>query len=404
MVPNSYVPSKEILQKYADVLINFALNSGKGVNRGEVIHVRIPESAKPIFVPLRDTILKAGGHPIMEYVAEDVDSANFYKYADETELNFFPAQYYKGIIDQVDHSVVILSEYDLYSLKGVDPEKIMKRMSALKPFREWRDLKEDQGKYTWTMGLFGTDEMAKEAGMTLEEYWEEITKACYLNEVDPVAKWKQVFAEIERCKDALNALPIKNFIVESEAGELHIGLGKDRCFNGGSGRNIPSFEVFTSPDWRLVNGHYRFNQPIYRHGNKVEEINLDIRDGLVVKATCKTGQDYLEEMLKIENGNRIGEFSLTDARLSPITRFMAETLFDENMGGKFGNMHIAVGAGFHEAYIHNSPDMKLSDWDELGINTSTLHVDLVSTENRTVTAEMHDSSRQVIYKDGQFTL
>ena len=58
----------------------------------------------------------------------------------------------------------------------------------------------------------------------------------------------------------------------------------------------------------------------------------------------------LTEMIATEGADRIGEFSLTDRRLSRITRFMAHTLYDENVGGTFGNTHIAVGRSYQDAY------------------------------------------------------
>ncbi len=54
-------------------------------------------------------------------------------------------------------------------------------------------------------------------------------------------------------------------------------------------------------------------------------------------------EPLLHEMIATENADRVGEFSLTDSRLSPIDRFMADTLYDENIGGPFGNTHVALG-------------------------------------------------------------
>ena len=58
---------------------------------------------------------------------------------------------------------------------------------STKPFRDWLDVKEDQGKFTWTLCMYGTDGCAKEANMSIEEYWEQINRACFLYEHDPVA-------------------------------------------------------------------------------------------------------------------------------------------------------------------------------------------------------------------------
>lgn len=76
--------------------------------------------------------------------------------------------------------------------------------------------------------------MADEAGMTLEEYRDEIVKACYLDFDDPIAERKKTIAGIERIKNALNALPIDIIHVESEDADITFTLGKQRQRVGGS--------------------------------------------------------------------------------------------------------------------------------------------------------------------------
>jgi aminopeptidase len=187
--------------------------------------------------------------------------------------------------------------------------------------------------------------------------------------------------------------------------DLRVTLGEGRKWLGGTGRNIPSFEVFTSPDWRGTEGWIRFNQPLYRYGSMVKGIELMFENGRVVSASAKENEKLLKEMLATDDGaSQMGEYSLTDKRLSKITKFMAETLFDENMGGKFGNTHIAVGRSYHDTYAPGPEKMTSSLAKKLGYNTSTIHTDMISTVDRTVTATLKDGSTRVIYKSGQFTI
>ena len=79
----------------------------------------------------------------------------------------------------------------------------------------------------------------------------------------------------------------------------------------------------------------------------------------------------LTEMIATEGADRVGEFSLTDRRLSRITRFMAHTLYDENVGGAFGNTHIAVGRAYQDAYDGDPSEVSASAGSELGFNDST---------------------------------
>jgi aminopeptidase len=83
---------------------------------------------------------------------------------------------------------------------------------------------------------------------------------------------------------------------------------------------------------------------------------------------------------------------------------MGETLYDENVGGRYGNTHIAVGKSYHETYKGNPAKLTKAQWKRLGYNDSTVHTDMVSTTNRTVTAHLRGGRQKVIYKDGRFTL
>lgn len=98
----------------------------------------------------------------------------------------------------------------------------------------------------------------------------------------------------------------------------------------------------------------------------------------------------------------VGEFSLTDRRLSRITKFMGETLFDENVGGEQGNTHIALGSAYKDSYTKDPSKVSKEQWEELGFNESSVHTDIVSTNKRKVTATLKDGSKKVIYENGEF--
>ena len=112
----------------------------------------------------------------------------------------------------------------------------------------------------------------------------------------------------------------------------------------------------------------------------------------------------LKEMIATKNADKLGEFSLTDARHSQITKPMADTLFDENMGGKYGNTHIALGMAFYDCYSGDPSEVSEEKWEKMGYNFSSVHTDIISTTDRTVTATLLDGAEKVIYKKGQFTL
>jgi aminopeptidase len=390
------------------VLVNFALGSGEGIKPGDVVRIVGHESAKPLYRELHRAVWRAGGHTIGHFLTDDVGDYNltrdFLEIASDAQLDFFPATQARGLVDEMDHQVVVLSDADMHALEQADPRRIMRNAKAMKPLLDWRTEKENEGRFTWTLGLYGTPAMAAEAGLGEEEYWQQIVEACFLDDEQPIARWREVSDQVNNYVERLNALPIERLHIRGEDADLQILVGERRKWVGGSGRNIPSFEIFTSPDWRGTEGWIRFNQPLYRYGNLIEGISLEFADGRVVKADAARNERVLTEMIATENADKVGEYSLTDSRFSRITRFMAETLYDENVGGPFGNTHIALGKSYHDCYAGDPATVSRERWAELGFNDSTVHTDIVSTADRTVTARLRDGSERVVYEAGRFQL
>jgi aminopeptidase len=403
-----YTPPQDVLERYASVLVDFALGGGSGIERGDIVRITAPEGAKPLYAELAKAVWRGGGHVIGAYLPADDDRINisrdFFELASDEQLDHFNARYMRGLVDEMDHQVTVLADADPHALDAVDPAKIMRQGAAMRPLLDWRGEKENAGRFSWTLGLYGTPAMAAEAGMGLEQYWEQIIHACFLDTEDPIARWREVGERINRTRDWLDSLEIERVHVQGDDVDLRIVLGERRRWLGGRGRNIPSFELFTSPDWRGTEGWIYCNQPLYRYGNLVKGIRLEFADGRVSCASAEENEAVLTEMIATEGADRIGEFSLTDRRLSRITRFMAHTLYDENIGGRHGNTHIALGRSYQDAYTGDPSEVSPERWGELGFNDSTVHTDVVSTADRVVTATLRGGEERVIYRDGEFQL
>jgi len=404
----NYAPPQEVLERYARVLVDFALGGGTGIKRGDVVRIVAAQCALPLYAELNRAVWRAGGHVLSGYQPDESPDVNlsrdFYELADEAQLEHFPERYTRGLVDEMDHQIGVLATTDPRALDSVDPARIMRRGEAMHRLLEWRGQKENEGRFSWTLGLYGTEAMAAEASMSVEDYWEQIIHACFLDHDDPIARWREVFERIEETRARLDALAIERVHVEGEDVDLWVAVGEQRRWLGGRGRNIPSFEIFTSPDWRGTDGWIYCNQPLYRYGNLVRGIRLRFAKGQVVEASAEENERVLTEMIATEGADRIGEFSLTDKRFSRITRFMAQTLYDENAGGAFGNTHIALGRAYHDAYDGDPSTLSSARWEELGFNASSVHTDVVSTSDRIVTAQLRDGGERVIYRDGEFAL
>ena len=178
-----------------------------------MVFVQIPECAKPFYLPLQKAILEVGAHPIMEYLPDGV-ARHFFDHANDDQIVFYPSHFFHGKVEQMTHVISVIAEADKYELKDIDPKKLAARIHSRKEYKEKRMKKEMDGKMTWTLGLYGTQAMADEAKMSLEEYRDEIIKACYLNFDDPIAERKKTEENISIIKSKLNALPIEWVHVE----------------------------------------------------------------------------------------------------------------------------------------------------------------------------------------------
>src|ERR1035437_8193126 len=226
----TYIPPQEILERYASVLVDFALGGGRGVQPGEVVRVVAPESAKPLYAELRKAVWRAGGHVIGAYEPDDEERLNlsrdFYETAGESQLDWFPARYMRGLVDEMDHQVSVIADSDPHALESVDPARIMRRGKAMRPLLDWRGEKENDGRFSWTLGLYGTPAMAAEAGMGEQEYWEQIVHACFLDQEDPIARWREVGRKLDEARARLDALEIERVHVEGEDVDLWVTIGE----------------------------------------------------------------------------------------------------------------------------------------------------------------------------------
>jgi aminopeptidase len=400
---------QQLLKNYAKVMVHYALNNGEGIRKGDTVFLVGQENTKDLYMEMAREVYAAGGNLITHYTPDNLKDNSIIRFllenGSDDQVGFFATPYWKGIVEATDHILFILSEPDIHYLEGIPASRISRMNSARAPYMKMREQKEQAGKLSWSLCLYGTPSMAEEAGMSLEAYWEQIIEACYLREDDPVAKWKAVQNEIEAFKDKLDALEIETLHVKGADVDLHIKIGANRKWLSGGGKNIPSFEIFTSPDWRGTQGHIHFNQPLYYSGKRITGIELEFENGLVVGTRAAENEDALKEMIAQENADKVGEFSLTDRRHSRITRFMANTLYDENMGGVYGNTHIALGNAYKDTFPGEYGKVSEAQWAEMGYNSCPkVHTDIISTSDRTVTARLRNGSEQIIYQEGQFLL
>jgi len=391
------------LNRYADILIwGIKTARKKKYKKNDIVLIQSDLPAIKLAEVLQIKLLQLGLHPVVRIGSTPTMEKIFYKYSNSNQLIFQPPGT-KELFEALNGAIYLHAPESLTHLKDIDPKRIAKVLVARKPLRDILFRREEEGEFGWTLCTFPTAALAKHAKMNLEDYIQQIIKACYLDISNPVKQWEKIYNEFKEIKKWLNQMKVKFYRIESKHCDLKITPGKRRKWIGVSGHNIPSFEIFISPDWRGTEGIFFADQPSFRSGNYIEGVWLQFNKGSVVKVRAKKGEEFIRKQLKMDKGaNKVGEFSLTDRRFSKIDRFMANTLYDENFGGRFGNCHIALGSSYSDTYDGNPKELTPENKSQLGVNDSALHWDLVNTEEKIVTAYLDSGKQVVIYESGEF--
>ncbi len=397
------VLTSKLMDKYADVLL-WGINKArtKKYKKNDIVMVQFDLSAIRLAEMLQVKLLQRGLNPVLRLSPTSKMERNFFEISNNRQLVFQPPGN-KELFENLNGSIYLNAPDSLTHLKDIDPKRIAKATLARKPYRDILFKREEMGEFGWTLCMFPTEALAKHAKLSLKEYSRQIVKACYLDKPNPENEWDTIFENARSIKKWLNSMKVKWYHIESKNIDLKITPGEKRKWVGLSGHNIPSFEIFISPDWRGTEGKFFANQPSFRSGNYIKDVHLEFKKGSVVKIRAKTGEEFAAKQLSMDKGaNKVGEFSLTDIRFSKIDRFMANTLFDENYGGKYGNCHIAVGSSYSDTYDGDPAKLTKEKKRQLGFNDSALHWDLVNTEKKIVTAHLYSGKKIVIYENGKF--
>ena len=392
------------LKRYAEVLLwGLKTARSKPYKKGDVVLIRFNLDAIGLAEILEGRLLQMGMNPVRRLNPTPTMEKTFFELANRRQLVFDPpgeAELY----NKLNGSIFLHAPASITHLSSIDPKKISRFTLSKKYLRDILEARDQAGQFGWTLCMLPTAELARQSGLDEVNYAKQIISACFLNRRDPVAQWKTVFKNATKIKRWLNRMPVNYYHIESSRVDLKITPGEQRQWIGISGHNIPSFELFVSPDWRGTSGTYFADQPSYRNGNLVTGVQLTFKKGVVIDVSAESGTNFVKKQIEMDRGaSRLGEFSLTDKRFSKINRFMANTLFDENFGGRWGNCHVALGASYADTFSGDVQSLDKQAKTRLGFNDSALHWDLVNTEKKRVVAHLADGRRTTIYENGQFT-
>lgn len=288
------------------------------------------------------------------------------------------------LLSKVSHyQLKSISEYKEYQLKGL----IKWNISAV-PNK------------IWAKDLFGSKDEDK--------LWDLIFDICLIREDDPVLAWNKKLSKLKKRAEYLNGLKIDHLVYHNSLGtDVSIGLPRGYLFcsaDEGTGKgnivNMPTEEVFTSPDRLRVNGRVYSSKVLLHNSNIIEDFWLEFRDGKIVDYDAKKGKEILKGIIETDEGSHfLGEVALVDYT-SPISLtniLFKNTLFDEN-----ASCHLAIGEAFPEC-IEGGLDKSREELLYLGLNMSHEHVDFfIGTEDLEIKAVLQNGCETVIMKDGNF--
>lgn len=279
--------SKNKLNKYGDVLL-WGLKTARTMKfkKNDNILISFDLSALKLAEILQGKILDMGMNPVLRLSSTPQMEKNFFKKSNEQQLAFqAPGQ--KEFNKNLNGAISLIAPESVTHLKHIDPQKIGKAALARKPLRDILWAKEDNGGFGWTLCMIPTQGAADTAGISLKQYTSQVIKACYLDMDDPVKGWQETFKKAMTIKKWINQMKVEYYHIESDHMDLKITPGERRKWVGISGHNIPSFEIFMSPDWRGTEGIYYANLPSYKDGNYVEGVKFEFSKGNVIKSSAK---------------------------------------------------------------------------------------------------------------------
>jgi aminopeptidase len=247
----------------------------------------------------------------------------------------------------------------------------------------------------WATQIFGEPDV--------ERLWEKVAFCMRLDEPDPVAAWREHIARLDARAESLTALRPDALHYRGPGTDLTVGLLPTASWGSARFRtsagidyvaNMPTEEIFTTPDSRRAEGTIRSSKPLSLNGQIIRGLEFTFRDGRIVGVDAEQGADLVRSQIATsENADRLGELALVtnESRVGQSETLFFDTLFDEN-----ATCHIAYGMGLPYAFD--------GDPDE-GSNICNVHVDfMVGGPELEVDAVMADGSEVPLIRNEEWQL
>jgi len=360
------------IQNLAKILVNHSAR----IVPGDRVLIEGNIAAEPLIRALYREVLNQGGfpYPMVKITEQEKELLTYGNDQQITHVDLLRHQAYKDF----ESRFRIYSSTNPQQLSDFTADKQALYNQSLSPILATQLERGATDEFKWVTTLFPTQAYASQAGMSLEEYENFVYSACLADQENPIEKWHQVKED----QKSSMALFEGQDQIQLKGPNIDLTLSvKDRKFINCYGTsNMPDGEIFTGPVENSLNGWVKFTYPAIYGGVMVQGVELEFKEGKVIRASAENQEDYLLKLLDSDPGARyVGEFAV--GTNTGIQQFTGNILFDEKIGG---TIHIALGSAYPETGSSNQ---------------SSIHWDMICDmrEDSTITAD-----GVLVYQNGQF--
>jgi aminopeptidase len=397
-----------LLDRYADLIVSVGAN----VQPDQVLAVEaLPEAAPLVHAIARRAYEKGARYVDVQYFDGVVKRIRA-ETARVESLDWVPPWLGRrmellGELDAARCVLVPLVPPGL--LDGVDPARAgIDRLPSIE--QTFKTI--DERSVAWTLSPFPARGWAAlvypdlEIDAAVERLWEDIAHVCRLDEPDPAAAWHDRIEQIFQVATRLDALDLDALHFSGPGTDLTVGLLPSSRFakEGGSSQtrtgirhvpNIPTEEVYTTPDPERTEGFVAATKPLDVAGSLVTGLRIRVEGGRAVEIDADTNAEALRGRCAVDDGaSRLGEVALVDreSRIGKLGRTFFTTLLDENAAS-----HIALG----DAYSSPIGD----EADVPRINASAVHIDfMIGSDDVEVTGTTKAGAQVPILREGSWQI
>jgi aminopeptidase len=390
-------------------LAELAVRFGANVQPGQIVALSSTPGKEPLARAVAEAAYRAGARFVDLSVFDVHLKRARALYANFETLSFVPPWYGQRIQALADcraASIALVGPVAPHAMDGIDPALAAKDM--LPALREAIALVNER-KMNWSAVACPTRDWAElvhpelEPDAAFERLWEEIAHICRLDEPDPVAAWRSRYDRLRAVTGKLDALALDRVKFRGPGTELTVGLLEGARWLSGEleteagvvhAPNIPSEEVFATPDPERVEGVVRATKPLFTSGRLINGLEVTFERGRAVQIDASDGAELLRGLTQRDPGAaRLGEVALVDgeSRIGKLQTVFYDTLIDENAAS-----HIALGQGLAFCVPPDAAER---------INQSEIHIDFMIGSNEvTVTGVTRSGRELTLLRDGRWQL